>query len=138
MNKAAPKALMPIIGVDSVDEVRNFYVDTLGFEHSMGVVGKDGQFDFVTLNKGGARMMFARLPGSAKAAPKQPVEIYLQVDDVDDYHEQLKKKKVRITDALTNQWWGDRTFKILDPAGYEIWFYETVAEPRPPEGTKIV
>ena len=36
------------------------------------------------------------------------------------------------------QWWGDRTFKALDPNGYEIWFYTNVAEPKPPQGAKIV
>lgn len=139
MNKTAPKTLMPIIAVDSVDDARTFYVDRLGFEHSMGVVGKDGQFDFVTVQRDGARVMFMRTPGPGKAnGAKQPVELYLQVDDVDGYHDELKKRKVRITDPLTMQWWGDRTFKVLDPNGYEIWFYETVGEPKPPEGTKIV
>jgi uncharacterized glyoxalase superfamily protein PhnB len=139
MNKTAPKALMPIIAVDSVDEARTFYVDTLGFEHSMGVVGKDGQFDFVTVNREGARVMFSRKPEPGKpSGARQPVELYLEVDDVDGYHDELKKRKVRITDPLTTQWWGDRTFKVLDPNGYEIWFYETTGEPKPPEGTKIV
>ena len=33
---------MPMIVVASVDAIRNFYVDTLGFTHVMGTVGKDG------------------------------------------------------------------------------------------------
>jgi hypothetical protein len=32
----------------------------------------------------------------------------------------------------------DRTFKIQDPYGYQLWFYQTVAEPKPPQGAKIV
>jgi len=39
---------MPIIGVVSADSTRNLYVETLGFTHVMGMVGKDGQFDFCT------------------------------------------------------------------------------------------
>ena len=141
MTKTAPKTLMPIIAVSSVDEVREFYIETLGFDHKMGVVGKDGQFDFVTIVKDGASIMFARAPqtnGKTAAATKQPVEIYLEVDDVETYHTALKEKKVKITDPLTTQWWGDRTFKILDPNGYELWFFEQVGEPRPPQGIKIV
>jgi catechol 2,3-dioxygenase-like lactoylglutathione lyase family enzyme len=38
--------VMPMIVVGSVDAIRNFYVDTLGFTHVMGMVGKDGQLDF--------------------------------------------------------------------------------------------
>jgi PhnB protein len=130
---------MPIIAVGSVDHVRHFYVDRLGFEHVMGMVGKDGQLDFCTVVLGQARVMFTRVPSvSRPAIGKQPVEIYLEVDDVDGLHNRLKKKGVAISDPLTVQWWGDRTFKVLDPNGYEIWFYTNVAEPKPPQGAKIV
>ncbi len=143
MSKSESKQVMPIIAVGSVDEIRNFYVDTLGFDHVMGVVGKDGQFDFCTVVKDGARIMFARAPGKAgggKGGPtKQPVEIYLEVADVERYFGQLSKKKgVNLTDQLTTQWWGDKTFKVMDPCGYEVWFYQTVGEPKPPAGAKIV
>ena len=141
MSKPVPMKLMPIIAVESVDEIRNFYVETLGFDHVMGVVGKDGQFDFVTVVKDGARIMFARgadAAGKKFIGAKQPVEIYLEVSDVGAYHEQLKKKRVKITDPLTMQWWGDQTFKVLDPYGYEIWFYQTTGELKPPQGMKIV
>ena len=143
MSTVVSGQVMPMIAVESVDAVRDFYVDKLGFTHVMGMVGKDGQLDFVTVVLGGARVMFSRAPG-ADGAPsrarsdKQPVEIYLQVDDVDAYHGQVKKKSVKISDPLTLQWWGDRTFKVLDPNGYEIWFYTNVAEPKPPQGAKLV
>lgn len=132
--------VMPIIAVDSADAARDFYVDKLGFTHVMGVVGKDGQLEFVTVILGGARMMFMRGPGAATTPQpgKQPVEIYLEVDDVEAYHGRLKKNGVTITDPLTLQWWGDRTFKVRDPNGYELWFFTHVAEPKPPQGTKIV
>lgn len=132
--------VMPIIAVESVDAVRDFYVDKLGFQHVMGMVGKDGQLDFVTVVLGGARMMFSRAMTGNSQSPsgKKPVEIYLQVDDVDAYHTRVKKNGVKISDPLTLQWWGDRTFKVLDPNGYEIWFYTNVAEPKPPQGAKLV
>ena len=139
MGQAVAGRVMPIIVVGSVDEVRKFYVDTLGFTHVMGMVGKDGQFDFCTVVMGEARIMFMRGPGGTPTpAGKQPVEIYLEVKDVDALHNGLKKKGVGISDPLTLQWWGDRTFKVLDPNGYEIWFYTNVAEPQPPQGAKLV
>lgn len=132
--------VMPMIGVESVDAIRDFYVDKLGFQHVMGMVGKDGQLDFVTVVLGGARVMFSRAAngGPHRQQGKQPVEIYLEVDDVEAYHGRVKKNGVRISDPLTMQWWGDRTFKVLDPNGYEIWFYTNVAEPKPPQGAKLV
>lgn len=143
MSKPTPKAVVPIVAVESVDKIRSFYVDTLGFDHVRGIVGKDGQFDFCTVVKDGARIMFARAPGKSpdttSAVAKQPVGIYIEVADVERYFGQLSKKKgVKVTDQLATQWWGDRTFKVMDPCGYELWFYQTVGEPKPPEGAKII
>ncbi len=140
--KQTVKTVMPIIAVDSVDELHEFYTKRLGFNRVMGVVGKDGQFDFVSVVLGGASIMFTRtrerMDDTRPSAGKRPVEIYLEVDDVDTYHDELKERGVKITSPLTTQWWGDRTFTITDPYGYQIWFHQHVAEPKPPQGTKIV
>ncbi len=142
MNKQTVKTVMPIIAVDSVDELHEFYTKRLGFHRVMGVVGKDGQFDFVSVVLGGASIMFTRtrerMDDARPSAGKRPVEIYLEVDDVDAYHDELKERGVKITSPLTTQWWGDRTFTVTDPYGYQIWFHQHVAEPKPPQGTKIV
>ena len=134
--------LMPMISVDSVDQARAFYVDQLGFGHMMGMLGKDGQLDFCTVTLGGAKVMFMRpqepTQGTSATSAKRPVEIYLEVADVDGYHKQLAAKKIKVTSSLTNQWWGDRTFTVMDPFGYQIWFYQTVGEPIPPKGAKLV
>jgi uncharacterized glyoxalase superfamily protein PhnB len=143
VSKPIPKTVVPIIAVGSVNEIRSFYIETLGFDHVRGVVGKDGQLDFCTVAKDGARIMFARGPGRSpdteSAAAKQPVGIYFEVADVERYFRQLNEKNdVKVTDPLTTQWWGDRTFKVMDPYGYELWFYQTVGEPKPPQGAKII
>ena len=134
--------LMPMMSVDSVDQARAFYVDQLGFGHQMGVLGKDGKLDFCTVALDGAKVMLMRPPekmeGTSTTSSKRPVEIYLEVTDVDAYHEKLKKHGVKITSPLTDQWWGDRTFTVIDPFGYQIWFYQTVGEPIPPKGAKLV
>jgi uncharacterized glyoxalase superfamily protein PhnB len=134
--------LMPMISVNSVDQARSFYVDKLGFDHQMGVLGKDGQLDFCTVALGGAKVMLMRpqekMDGTSPTSTKRPVEIYLEVADVNAYHEQLKKRAVKITSALTDQWWGDRTFTVIDPFGYQIWFYTHIGDPIPPKGMKIV
>jgi PhnB protein len=134
--------IMPMISVDSVDEAREFYVEKLGFEHMMGMLGKDGRLDFCTVILGGAKIMFMRpqekMDGAGATSSKRPVEIYTQVADVNAHYDRLKKNKVKINSPLTDQWWGDRTFTVIDPFGYQIWFYQTVGEPQPPEGAKIV
>ena len=142
MTKGAPKAVMPMITVDSVDALRKFYVEKLGFSHMMGVVGKDGQFDFCTVVLDGAKVMLMRpqepVDGVGPSAAKRAVDIYLEVSDVDGLHDDVRNKGVRVSLPLETQWWGDRTFAVMDPYGYQIWFYQTVSEPKPPQGTKIV
>ncbi len=142
MAKESAKVVMPIITVDSVDDVHDFYTEKLGFIRVMGVAGEDGQFNFVTVVLGGARIMFARprtrMDGTQPTAGRRPVEIYFEVADVDAYHAQLKERGVKISDPLTLQWWGDKTFKVTDPYGYEVWFYQKTGEPKPPQGMKIV
>ena len=66
MSQSAAGRVMPMIVVGSVDAIRNFYVDTLGFTHVMGMVGKDGQLDFCTVVMGEARIMFMRAPGDVR------------------------------------------------------------------------
>lgn len=133
--------LMAMIYVDSVEQAREYYVDKLGFTHMMGMLGKDGQMDFCTVTLGGARIMLMRavdgLTGTNLTTQERPVELYLEVENVDSYFEQVKKN-VKATTPLTDQWWGDRTFTIQDPFGYQVWFFQTVADLRIPPGAKIV
>lgn len=137
-----PAQLMAMIYVESVEEARAFYVDKLGFQHMMGMLGKDGRLDFCTVALGGARIMLMRpaveMNGTATTTEKRPVEFYLEVADVEVYFELLKTNRIRATTPLTDQWWGDRTFTIVDPYGYQIWFYQNVAEPKLPVGAKVV
>ena len=134
--------LMPMISVESVDRERTFYVEKLGFSHMMGMLGKDGQLDFCTVTLGGARVMLQRpqqrVEGTNATSSRRPVELYIEVDNVNEHHDQVKKRGVQIFDPLTDQWWGDRTFTVMDPFGYHIWFYQTVGEIKPPPGAKIV
>jgi PhnB protein len=98
--------------------------------------------DFCTVALGGAKVMLVRpqkrMEGTSVTSSKRPVEIYLEVSDVDAYHDQLQKKAIKVISPLTDQWWGDRTFTVMDPFGYQIWFYQTVGEPKPPKGAKII
>lgn len=136
-----PAQLMPMIYLDSVEDARSFYVDKLGFTHIMGMLGKDGLLDFCTVSLAGARIMLMcpseEMRGTHATTDKRPLELYLEVADVEVYHEQIKKQNTKPT-PLTDQWWGDRTFTVLDPFGYQIWFYQNFAEPKLPAGAKVV
>lgn len=135
--------VVPNIYVDAIEEIRDFYIDSLGFAHMMGVVGKDGRLDFCIVTRAGAMIMFARpqqqMDGTAVAhATPRPLAIYFEVSDADAYHHEVRARGVTITDPLTNQWWGDRTFAVRDPYGYQLWFYQHVGGMAPPPGVTVV
>lgn len=133
----------PSFWVDAVEPVRAFYLETLGFDHMMGIVGKDGKLDFCIVTREGAMMMIARpqerIEGSGSAYPtKRPLEVYVCVKDVDAYHAFVVTRGARVVEPLTTQWWGDRTFAVKDPYGYQLWFYQNVGELQPPPGVTVV
>jgi uncharacterized glyoxalase superfamily protein PhnB len=135
----------PNLVVEDVEKLRSFYLEKLGFGHMMGIVGKDGKLDFCIVNREGAMIMLSRptdrVEGSAqKHATRRPLEIYIEVGDVDGYHDQVRGQ-VKVSEPLKTQWWGDRNFGVDDPYGYRLWFYKTVQSfdtIQPPEGIKLV
>ena len=126
---------MPMIHVNSVDDARAFYVDKLGFDHMMGVVGSDGNLDFCTVMLDGAKIMFTRGANVVSGPPTS--ELYVETGDVDAYYDRVSSAGVGATQP-ENMWWDDRVFIATDLNGLKLWFYETVGPPVPPDGAKIV
>jgi uncharacterized glyoxalase superfamily protein PhnB len=135
--------VVPNLYVDSVETLRTFYLEKLGFQHMMGIVGKDGNLDFAIVTRDGAMIMLARPQAKTEGTgPKyptgRPLEIYIEVKDVDAFHEAVRSRAVAVKQPLTTQWWGDRNFAVQDPYGYVLWFYQNVGQPVPPPGVKMV
>jgi uncharacterized glyoxalase superfamily protein PhnB len=138
-----PAQVIPNIYVEAIEPVREFYLNQLGFAHMMGVVGKDGRLDFCIVTRAGGMLMFARpqerMDGTTPSFPTaRPVSIYVEATDVDRYHDEVKARGVKIDDPLTTQWWGDRTFAVRDPYGYQVWFYQHLGEITPPPGVTVI
>jgi uncharacterized glyoxalase superfamily protein PhnB len=136
-------AVIPNLWVESVETLRSFYLDKLGFTHAMGMVGKDGKLDFCIVTREGAMIMMGRpqekVEGAAeKYSTNRPVEIYIFVKDVDLVHAEVAGRGVKATQPLTTQWWGDRNFAVKDPYGYTIWLCQTIGPVVPPPGVTMV
>ncbi len=135
--------VVPSFWVESVETLRSFYLEQLGFQHMMGIVGKDGQLDFSIVFRDDAMVMIGRpqdrIEGTSPQYPtRRPLELYIYLKDIDAYHAEVSKRGVAIAEPLTTQWWGDRNFAVRDPYGYQIWFGQTVGDPVPPPGTKMI
>ena len=130
MSSRPAAQVTPNILVDDVEKMRGFYLEKLGFEHMMGIVGKDGRLDFCIVTRAGAMVMLSRplerTEGAAeKQATRRALELYIEVRDVDAYHDEVRGK-VKVSEPLKTQWWGDRNFGVDDPYGYRLWFFQTV------------
>jgi uncharacterized glyoxalase superfamily protein PhnB len=144
MSEQMSVQVIPNFWLDAVEPLRDFYLQKLGFEHMMGVVGKDGKLDFAIVTRDGISIMLGRPekriegvgPG---AAADRTIELYLYVKDVDAFHAEVRTKGLEVIEPLQTHWWGDRNFAIKDPYGYTLWLCQTVStDVNPPPGVKMI
>lgn len=50
--------------------------------------------------------------------------IYINVANIDEYYQSLKKARLKPSSEPRNWPWGNREFVIRDPDGYKLVFYE--------------
>ena len=76
-------------------------------------------------------MIEAEWPTLASRAPRpdasSPVVIYVYVEDVDAVVDRALRAGAKILLPVQNQFWGDRTGRIIDPAGH-VWTISTRIE----------
>ena len=94
--------------------------------------GPDGTVAHAAITVSGAMIMIeGEWPTLASRAPQpdgsSPVVLYIYVEDVDAVIERAVAAGARVLLPATNQFWGDRTGRILDPAGH-VWTISTRIE----------
>ena len=94
--------------------------------------GPDGTVVHALLTIGEAMIMIeAEWPTLASRAPQpdgsSPVVIYVYVEDVDTVIERAVAAGGRVLLPVKNQFWGDRTGRIIDPSGH-VWTISTRVE----------
>jgi len=107
---------------------------TRTFEAVEGVrrPGPDGTVAHALLTIGPAMLMIeSEWPGVANRAPEpngsSPVVLYVYVEDVDATLKRAEAAGAKLLIGLANQFWGDRTAWIMDPAGH-VWTIATRIE----------
>jgi uncharacterized glyoxalase superfamily protein PhnB len=132
---------MPMITVDDIEAVSEYYQNVLGFNQGLAMRAPDGSLMMIMVDNGeDASLMFNAVgPQSPTALDSDGMAIYLMTSDVDAYHDEIAgKDEVTIADSLTDQFWGDRTFMVRDPWGLHLWFSQHTGEmSAPPEGFDV-
>ena len=106
----------------------HFYEDLLGMERFKSW-DRPGEEPGIILRAGEGRTfeLFGPLPGGEHDdCIASGVEISMQVDVVDAWHDQLKAAGVPIARGLVDNPWGDRSFGIDDPDGVRLWFFQVI------------
>ena len=109
-----------------------FCVETFGAVALNRRPGPDGRLAHALLTIGPAMLMIeAEWPQMANRAPRpdgsSPVAIFVYVEDVDRAVERSVVLGARVLHPPTDQFWGDRTAWIMDPAGH-VWTVATRIE----------
>lgn len=110
----------------------DFCVSTFGAIERVRRPGPDGRVAHAMMTIGPAMIMVeGEWPTLTSRAPKpdgsSPVVIFVYVEDVDKTVERAIANGARVLVPLQNQFWGDRTASIMDPAGH-VWAVATRIE----------
>ncbi len=112
----------PILLVKDVSKAANYWRDKLGFEY-------DGLFndppDFCIVQRGGVSVMLAEVDASIEIVPHWKVKsqmwnVYIYVEDVDSYYEEVKQRGGIIDYHIGDKPYGCREFGVQDLEGHDI------------------
>jgi PhnB protein len=137
MNRAKPipdgvPVVMPMLVCRNASAAIDFCKSTFDAVELVRRPGPDGAVAHAALTISGAMIMIeAEWPTLASRAPEpdgsSPVVIYVYVDDVDKVIERAVAAGARVLLPPKNQFWGDRTARIVDPSGH-VWTVSTRVE----------
>jgi PhnB protein len=141
MNEAKPvpggvPVVMPMLVCRDVAAAIDFCQTTFAATELVRRSGPDGRVAHAALTIGGAMIMLeGEWPTLASRAPQpdgsSPVVIYVYVADVDATVERAVAAGAKVLLPAKNQFWGDRTARIIDPAGH-VWTIATRIEETSP------
>jgi PhnB protein len=126
-----PIVMPMLVCRDAVTEVE-FCKTTFEAVEMVRRSGPDGTVVHAALTISGAMVMIeAEWPSLASRAPQadgsSPVVIYVYVEDVDAVVGRAVAAGAKILLPVKNQFWGDRTGRIIDPSGH-VWTISTRVE----------
>ena len=117
--------LSPTLAVRDMKETIKFYKNSLGFK--MGLAFPDANNPgYAELSKDGMVLMFISAKDCKIGSEEKlgvGVNLYMQIDgDIDEYYQELKKRRVKITVDIADEPYGIRDFTVEDINGYQLTF----------------
>lgn len=111
--------------------------DAFGFEPSMVILGAEGQLLHSEMRFGDGLIMVGsewspqhKSPQSIDGLNTQTIHVQLE-RDIDAHCERARKAGARIAMEPANQFYGDRTYRAVDPEGH-VWSFGQTVKPMTP------
>lgn len=130
MTLPAQYHLQPYLAVPDAQRAIAFYVDVFGFIEHYRLPMEDGRLAHVELARGDARLLLSDPCLEIGATPPEaawPVSMVLYVEDVDAVIVRAEQAGATIIASPKDEFFGDRTAKLLDPSGHR-WFIHEMKE----------
>ena len=112
--------LFPIVSTKDVGRALGFYRDLLGGKAAYEFPGPDGEPAYVGLDLGASHLGIGLSTDAAGGALARPISLWIYSDDCDATVDRLRAAGVTITEEPTDQPWGERVARVLDPDGNEV------------------
>jgi PhnB protein len=127
----------PYLTLDDAGEAIEFYKDAFGATEKVRMEAPDGTIGHAELEIGDSIVMLAdAMPQSTTRPPRElggtSAGVFLYVKDVDATVKQATKAGAKVTQEVSDMFWGDRFGSVKDPFGH-VWSIATHIEDLTPE-----
>jgi uncharacterized glyoxalase superfamily protein PhnB len=112
--------VFPIIATGNMARALAFYRDGLGARVTYEFAGDGGTPVYVGLSIGASSLGIGLETAVADPPLPRPIALWAYVDDCDAVVASLRAAGVRVTEEPTDQPWGERVARVLDPDGNEV------------------
>ena len=123
------QSIVPALSYDDAAAMIEFLCRAFGFEERFRLDMPDGSIGHASLSYGGNELTLASAyPEGGLGGPSGLAHLHasimVYVDDVDAHHERAVAAGATILQEPEDQFFGDRTYRAVDPEGGNWWFHQ--------------
>jgi lactoylglutathione lyase len=112
--------LFPIVSTTDMTRALGFYHDLLGGMVVYEFPGPEGATVYVGLDVGESHIGIGFSPDLADSPRPRAMSLWLYTNDCVAAVERLRSSGITVTEEPTDQPWGERVARVLDPDGNEV------------------
>lgn len=126
-HKNSVSGTLPVLPVSNVTETVKYFTETLEFSELFQQASEEGVALNAQVQLENCNLMFNLNPAdSGKEGGGVYFWIRIENKNIDEYYQELVKKKVNVVEEIKDQFWGDRCFTIRDCNGYLLAFNKSL------------